>query len=161
MEFVEFELLINILFLDAIIKSYSPQICHKLKYTKGYFAGYEIGVNISTCKLLFVYEEPGGGGVMVGSSSSNFEDSKDGWYDLDRITAYVSKRPFMWGDPHKGMPYDKKIVAAFSYTAKTFSPLLVDIMKMFRNKDSVKEWRIDYQKYEEQQVRLKYPGLNS
>ena len=155
----EFRLLIKKMFVDDLLKPYNPQMSWKHEYVKGPYAGYEIGVEVRSFRLMFVYEEPGGAGVMVGSPSSRFENTANGWFDLDRAIAFSLKKLFLWDDPYKGMSYDARIEAIFSATANNFSKSIDQIIDKFRSQSRVLEWESEYRSYEKDQVRLRYPDL--
>jgi hypothetical protein len=157
MRFNKFELLIQDLFIDDALKPYNCSISCKREQAQGPFLGYAIGICVKLSKLLFLYEEPGGAGVMIGNSRSNFENIDNRWFDLDRIISYVSDQPFNWEDPYTGMSYDDRISAIFTATANSFSPVAEQVIEMFNNNAKELEWESDYKKYKERQIKLRYP----
>jgi hypothetical protein len=157
MTFTEFESLVQNEFIRGVLEHFSPQIIHRREYQGQYWPGYEIGVRTLFCKFLFVWEE--GGGVMIAPSSSDFENRSDSWFSLDRIIYFIKNQSFTWEAPYQNIPHDDQIIKTLQETRMALAPHVSGVISLFSSDEKVAEWIFNYEKYEDEQFRLKYPSL--
>ena len=157
MNFLEFEYLIQNEFLDGVLKPFSSNIAHRREYRGQYYPGYEIGVIVEHCKFLFVWEE--GGGVMIAPPSSRFENTSDGWFSLGRIICFITHQPFTWESPYQHMPHEDQIIQTLQATRRAVAPYVSQVILLFSSDEKVADWIFNYEEYEDEQFRLKYPSL--
>ena len=157
MRYTDFEKLIQTEFANGVLQLFFSQIVYRREYLGQYYPGYEIGLAVKSCKFLFVWEE--GGGVMIAPSSSHFENTSDGWFSLGRIISFITHQPFTWESPYQHMPHDDQIIQTLQATRKAVAPYVSQVISLFSSDEKVEDWIFNYEEYEDEQFRLKYPSL--
>ena len=157
MDLIEFEYLIQNEFLDGVLKPFSPNLIYRRKLEGQYYPRLEIGVIVEHCKFLFLWEE--GGGIMIAPLSNRFENTSDGWFSLDRIICFITHQPFTWESPYQHMHHDDQIIQTLQATRQAVAPYVSQVISLFSNDEKVADWIFNYEEYEDEQFRLKYPSL--
>lgn len=157
MKFQEFERLIQIKFIDGLLKPFPARIVHRREYKGQYYPGFEIGIIVDVCKFQFAWEESGG--VLIGSLDSAFADNHSGWFSLERLICFLTHQPFTWKSPFEKLPRDEKIVATFHNLGKISAPHVSKLITMFSSQSNMAEWTEKYNEYEDEQFKLRYPSF--
>ena len=157
MKFTEFEKLVQSEFANGVLQLFFSQIVYRREYLGQYYPGYEIGLTVKSCKFLFVWEE--GGGVMIAPPSSRFENTSEGWFSLGRIICFVTNQPFIWESPYQHIPRDDQIIQTLQAARKAVAPYVSQVISLFSSDEKVADWIFNYEEYEDEQFRLKYPSF--
>ena len=157
MRYTDFEKLIQTEFANGMFQSFIPQIVYRREYLGQHYPGYEIGLAVESCKFLFVWEE--GGSVMIAPPSSRFEKTSDGWFSLDRIICFITHQPFTWESPYQHMARDNQIIQTLQAARGAVAPFVSQVISLFSNDEKVADWIYNYEEYEDEQFRLKYPSF--
>lgn len=157
MKFDELENYIQKECLEDMLKPFSPYVAYRKEYRGQHYPGYEIGINTTFCKFLVVWEEESD--VMIAPQSSNFENTRENWFSLERIVCFLTRQPFIWDAPYQPIPHNEKLIREFHVLKEQSIPYINQIVSMFSSSERMSKWLPMYEKYDDEQFRLKFPNF--
>lgn len=118
---------------------------------------YSVGFESHVCKLGFYWEATIGAFVIP--KSSDWETIT--WIDLSCVISYLLKQPInQFGVPKdypsKQQLYENRMINELSDLAESFEPLFGQILKMFKDENTIDQWKPALEQYIKEDTRRRY-----
>jgi hypothetical protein len=144
-------------FQSLLSKHHFELVYRKHQKRGGIQDSYSIGFESSNCKLGFHCEATIGAAMI----SKHSDWDKAGWIDLERVIAYLLKRPIDRSNmeaehPDRYISYKEKLIYKLSITAESFEPLFDNIVAMFKDEDTISQWKPSLENYIKEDTRRQY-----